>query len=385
MKKKSHNFSQINSSINSSQKILKNDLANFKSDNLKGDNLKGDNSKSDLGQKFSIANIEIKAGSRKRIDIDMGSIYDFTEVKMPIEVLRGSKNGPTIFICSTIHGDEIIGIEIVRRVLAKLDVKNLSGTVIAIPIVNVFGFNDRSRYLPDRRDLNRCFPGLKNGSLASQLAFKFMQEIVLKSDFGIDIHTGAYHRTNFPQIRTDIENSQNLALAKAFNAPAIVNSNLRDGSLREATSQAKIPMVLFEAGEALRFDEQSVEIGVNGIFGVLEEISMLKKSPRILRKNIFLARSTSWIRASQSGICIPKIKLGSMVKKGQIIAEISNPFGDNKTLVKAVENGMVIGSSVLPLVNKGDALFHIGYEVDQKNNVISENNLGIDTLNIKHY
>ena len=196
MKKKSHNFLQINSSINSSQKILKNNLANIKSDNL--------------AKNFSISNIEIKAGSRKRIDIDMGSIYDFTEVKMPIEVLRGSKNGPTIFICSTIHGDEIIGIEIVRRVLAKLDVKNLSGTIIAIPIVNVFGFNDRSRYLPDRRDLNRCFPGLKNGSLASQLAFKFMQEIVLKSDFGIDIHTGAYHRTNLPQIRTDIENSQNL-------------------------------------------------------------------------------------------------------------------------------------------------------------------------------
>lgn len=340
-----------------------------------------------ISNNFNIANTEIKPLSRQRINIDMGSIFDFTEIKMPIEVLRGGKDGPTIFICSTIHGDEIIGIEIVRRILEKLDVKIMSGTLIAIPIVNVFGFNDRSRYLPDRRDLNRCFPGLKNGSLASQLAYKFMNEIVLKSDFGIDIHTGAYNRTNYPQIRTDISNHDNWLLAQAFNAPAIVNSNLRDGSLREATSQVKIPLVLYEAGEAFRFDENAVEIGVEGILRVLEAVGILNKTPRKLRKNIFVARSSSWIRASQSGICLTKVKLGSIVKKGQVLAEISNPFGDNKVLVKATQSGMVIGSSILPLVNKGDAIFHIGYETNpqEKNNLVSENNIGLDALNVKHY
>ena len=340
-----------------------------------------------ISNNFNIANTEIKPLSRQRINIDMGSIFDFTEIKMPIEVLRGGKDGPTIFICSTIHGDEIIGIEIVRRILEKLDVKIMSGTLIAIPIVNVFGFNDRSRYLPDRRDLNRCFPGLKNGSLASQLAYKFMNEIVLKSDFGIDIHTGAYNRTNYPQIRTDISNHDNWLLAQAFNAPAIVNSNLRDGSLREATSQVKIPLVLYEAGEAFRFDENAVEIGVEGILRVLETVGILNKTPRKLRKNIFVARSSSWIRASQSGICLTKVKLGSIVKKGQVLAEISNPFGDNKVLVKATQSGMVIGSSILPLVNKGDAIFHIGYETNpqEKNNLVSENNIGLDALNVKHY
>ncbi len=340
-----------------------------------------------ISNNFNIANTEIKPLSRQRINIDMGSIFDFTEIKMPIEVLRGGKAGPTIFICSTIHGDEIIGIEIVRRILEKLDVKIMSGTLIAIPIVNVFGFNDRSRYLPDRRDLNRCFPGLKNGSLASQLAYKFMNEIVLKSDFGIDIHTGAYNRTNYPQIRTDISNHDNWLLAQAFNAPAIVNSNLRDGSLREATSQVKIPLVLYEAGEAFRFDENAVEIGVEGILRVLETVGILNKTPRKLRKNIFVARSSSWIRASQSGICLTKVKLGSIVKKGQVLAEISNPFGDNKVLVKATQSGMVIGSSILPLVNKGDAIFHIGYETNpqEKNNLVSENNIGLDALNVKHY
>lgn len=340
-----------------------------------------------ISNNFNIANTEIKPLSRQRINIDMGSIFDFTEIKMPIEVLRGGKAGPTIFICSTIHGDEIIGIEIVRRILEKLDVKIMSGTLIAIPIVNVFGFNDRSRYLPDRRDLNRCFPGLKNGSLASQLAYKFMNEIVLKSDFGIDIHTGAYNRTNYPQIRTDISNHDNWLLAQAFNAPAIVNSNLRDGSLREATSQVKIPLVLYEAGEAFRFDENAVEIGVEGILRVLEAVGILNKTPRKQRKNIFVARSSSWIRASQSGICLTKVKLGSIVKKGQVLAEISNPFGDNKVLVKATQSGMVIGSSILPLVNKGDAIFHIGYETNpqEKNNLVSENNIGLDALNVKHY
>jgi hypothetical protein len=340
-----------------------------------------------ISNNFNIANTEIKPLSRQRINIDMGSIFDFTEIKMPIEVLRGGKAGPTIFICSTIHGDEIIGIEIVRRILEMLDVKIMSGTLIAIPIVNVFGFNDRSRYLPDRRDLNRCFPGLKNGSLASQLAYKFMNEIVLKSDFGIDIHTGAYNRTNYPQIRTDISNHDNWLLAQAFNAPAIVNSNLRDGSLREATSQVKIPLVLYEAGEAFRFDENAVEIGVEGILRVLETIGILDKTPRKQRKNIFVARSSSWIRASQSGICLTKVKLGSIVKKGQVLAEISNPFGDNKVLVKATQSGMVIGSSILPLVNKGDAIFHIGYETNpqEKNNLVSENNIGLDALNVKHY
>lgn len=334
---------------------------------------------------FLLANHSIKPSTRARINIDMGSIFDFTPVSMPVEVVNGSKNGPTIFVCSTIHGDEIIGIEIVRRLLKILDETQLSGTLIAIPVVNVFGFNDRSRYLPDRRDLNRCFPGLKNGSLASQLAHKFMQEIVLKSDLGIDIHTGAYNRTNLPQIRTNISNKENMRLAMAFNAPAIVNSNLRDGSLREATSQAKIPMILYEAGEALRFDENAVSIGLDGVLGVLAEIGMIKKTKIKPKKNIFIARSSSWVRASQSGISLLKAKLGDVVKKGQILAEISNPFGDNKVLVRAPQQGLIIGCSILPLVNKGDALFHLGYENnrDDIQNLIDEHTKGIDRVNVK--
>ncbi len=311
-------------------------------------------------KKFIIEGIEVKLGERSRINIDMGSIYDFTDVNMPIEVVRGKNDGPTLFICSTIHGDEINGIEIVRKVLKSNLLKKINGTLIAIPIVNIFGFNDRSRYLPDRRDLNRCFPGLKNGSLASQVAYKFMREVVKQSDYGIDLHTGAFHRCNYPQIRANIADEKTRNLAKAFGAPVIIDSNLRDGSLREAVAQEKIPMLLYEGGEALRFDENVIETGVSGIFNFMREIGMIEsKVCPVNKKRVFIAQASSWLRAPKSGIHKINAKLGQVVEKGDVLGELSNPFGDNKTLVRAHENGIIIGISKLPLINKGDALFHI--------------------------
>ncbi|NBV06218.1 MAG: succinylglutamate desuccinylase [Proteobacteria bacterium] len=336
---------------------------------------------------FIIDGIEINRGERSRINIDMGSIYDFTDVKMPIEVIRGKKDGPTLFVSSTIHGDEINGIEIVRRLLSHNALKNICGTLIVIPVVNIFGFNDRSRYLPDRRDLNRCFPGFKNGSLTSQLAYKFMQEIVLKSDFGIDLHTGAFHRCNYPQIRADISDKKTFELAKAFSAPVIIGSNLRDGSLRASVSQINIPMILFEAGEALRFDEESIKVGINGILNVMQEIGMIKKiAQKNINKKTFIAKSSSWVRAPHSGIHIAYQELGKIVKKGEILGEISNPFGDHKILVEAHESGIIIGISKLPLANKGDALFHIACEKSgdkfSTTNQIHDHFENIDPINI---
>ena len=326
-----------------------------------------------------INDVKIERGNRYRINIDMGRMHDFTDLKMPIEVVSGDKDGPTLFVCSTIHGDEINGIEIVRRLLDYVEVDKICGTLIAIPIVNIFGFNDHSRYLPDRRDLNRCFPGIKNGSLASQLAYKFMQEIVLKSDYGIDIHSGSFHRSNYPQVRTNIDDEINFELAKVFNAPAIINSNLRDGSLRSAGTQANIPIILYEAGEILRFDENAIETGLNGILNVMKKIGMINQAPKNEEQKIFVALSSSWLRASQSGVFIAEIKLGDMVQKGQIIGSISNPFGDNKIEIRASEDGMVIGLTMMPLVNKGDALLHIA---SQKNQIYDEKFLVNDNINL---
>lgn len=335
-------------------------------------------------KKFIIDGIEIKKGERKRINIDMGRIFDFTGVTMPVEVIRGKKDGPTLFVSSTIHGDEINGIEIVKRLLRHSSLKKIRGTLIAIPVVNIFGFNDRTRYLPDRRDLNRCFPGLKNGSLASQVAYKFMQEIVLQSDFGIDLHTGAFNRCNLAQIRCDISNQKSFELAKIFDAPVIVNSNSRDGSLRESAVAANIPVILFEAGEALRFDEAYIKIGLEGILNVLTQVEILPERKKTRHKKSFVALSSSWLRAPQSGVHIPFAKLGKIVKKGDILGEISNPFGDHKTLLKAHESGIIIGMSKLPLVNKGDAVFHIACTKSSKESqvIVTDNLETVDFVNL---
>jgi predicted deacylase len=329
-----------------------------------------------LSNKFIIGGIEVKKGERKRINIDMGSIYDFTDVKMTMEVIKGKKDGPVLFVSSTIHGDEINGIEIIRRLLKQeyfTKLKNFSGTLIVIPIVNVFGFNDRSRYLPDRRDLNRCFPGTRGGSLASQLAYKFMKEVVRKSNYGIDLHTGSFNRFNYPQIRANLSDIKTLGLANAFAAPVMIDSNLRDGSLRESVSELAIPVILYEGGEALRFDEEVIQIGFRGIISVMKKIGMIKDTKPLdtaskktagkasVKANgkVFIAKSSHWIRAPKSGIHIACKKLGQLVKKGEILGEIANPFGDHKNFVKSNENGLLIGISKLPLANKGDALFHI--------------------------
>jgi predicted deacylase len=211
-----------------------------------------------------------------------------------------------------------------------------------------------------------------------------MQEIVLKSDFGIDLHTGAFNRCNLAQIRCNVLDERALNLAKAFDAPVIVNSNLLDGSLRSAVVSENIPMILFEAGEALRFDEKNIEIGLEGILNVMETIGMISNHKNICRRKYFIARSSSWLRAPQSGIHIPLTKLGKIVKKGDILGEISNPFGDHKVLVKAHENGIIIGMSKLPLANKGDALFHIACarprEGEVQNNI--DNLEKIDFVNL---
>lgn len=307
-----------------------------------------------------IDGVKIRPGEKKKLALDIGRIFDFTEIKIPVEVIRGKKDGPTLFVCSTIHGDEINGIEIIKRLLKSKVLNNISGTLIAIPIVNVFGFNDRSRYLPDRRDLNRSFPGLVNGSLASQLAYKFINEIVKKSDYGIDLHTGAFHRCNYPQIRANLNDEKTFRLAEAFGAPVMINSNLRDGSLRAAVAGLDIPMLLYEGGEALRFDKKVINLGVRGILSFMVEVEMIKDSGyKPNKKPIFIAKSSHWIRAPLSGIHIPHQTLGKKVKRNEILGDISNPFGEGRTVVRAVEDGIIIGQSFLPLANKGDALFHI--------------------------
>jgi len=306
----------------------------------------------------------IKKGGRKNFEIGVSRLFDHTEMSIPVEVIRGKEDGPTIFVSAAIHGDEINGVEVIRRLLARKKLlSNLRGTLIAVPIVNMFGFNRNIRYLPDRRDLNRAFPGVKNGSLAAQIAYKFMKEIVEKCEYGIDIHTGSAHRFNLPQIRAYLDNPEIENLAKAFGVPVILHSDYRAGTLRKAASEKGIKIILYEGGEALRHNEHVIRSAENGILSILAKIGMIdeqlvkNKFPKA--KKVFVASSSHWIRAPHSGSMHVKKQIGSNVKKNEILAIISDPFGIEKHYVRAKEAGIIIGIAMMPLVNNGDALFHV--------------------------
>lgn len=313
------------------------------------------------GDSFFIAGEPVGRGERRRISINVAPLYDFTDMTIPVEVIRGKEDGPVLCVSAALHGDEINGVETIRRLLRHKALKNLRGTLIAVPIVNVFGFVSKSRYLPDRRDLNRSFPGSESGSLAARLSHLFMTEIIDKCTHAIDLHTGAIHRPNLPQIRAFLPQGETERLAKVFGAPVVINTPLVEGSLRKAVADRDITMLLFEGGEALRFEDNVIRPALNGILSVMNDIGMLVKplSPKKKKPGVFIAKSNHWDRAPNSGIFRPKKKLGAHVKKGELLGVISDPFGVHNIEVRASKTGVIVGALNLPLVNGGDALFHV--------------------------
>ncbi len=308
---------------------------------------------------IEFAGKQILKGTNVTINLELPKLYH-SPMDLPIRVIRGKKDGPTMFISAAIHGDELNGIEIIRR-FRKLNIlKRLKGTIVLIPIVNIYGVMTLSRYMPDRRDLNRSFPGTKKGSLASRVAKVFFDEIVSKCDFGIDLHTAAIHKSNLPQVRTNLDNEFTYNLAKVFEAPIVLHSELRDGSLRAEAQEKGIPVLLYEAGEALRFDETSIRIGVKGIVNILRESQMLPSvSTKKKFKNPIITRSSQWIRSTESGIIRTIKALGDMVTEGETIAYVDEPLGDESFEIKATFDGVIIGKSEIPLIQEGDAIFHI--------------------------
>jgi predicted deacylase len=264
-----------------------------------------------------------------------------------------------MFICAAIHGDELNGVEIIRRLLKRKILRSMRGTLIAVPVVNVHGFLIQSRYLPDRRDLNRSFPGSARGSIAARMANIFVTEIVAKADCGLDLHTGALNRSNLPQIRADLDDERNLELAKQFGAPVIIDSTIRDGSLRECAAERGIPLLVYEAGEALRFDDIAIRAGLRGIVRVMRHLGMLPEGAVSKPLVPVIADSTSWVRAPCSGIVSRKAELGTRVLKQQSLALVGDPLGEDQEDVLAPFDGIVIGRSNLPLAHEGDALFNV--------------------------
>jgi len=317
---------------------------------------------------IEIAGVTVKPGSQQSIDIPLPSFYTHSSVNMPVHVVHGRRPGPVLLVSAAIHGDEINGVEIIRRLLVNKSIDSIKGTLIAIPVVNVYGFVSKSRYLPDRRDLNRSFPGSENGSMASRLANVLMTQILPHTTHIIDLHTGAVNRENLPQIRAKLQGNPGLEiLAKAFGVPVILNAEFLDHSFRAAAFDKGIGVLLYEAGEALRFDEVSIRAGVRGVLQVMIELGMRLRSKRPRKVDSMVANTSRWVRAGQSGILRSLIATGTKVQQGDLLAYINNPLGENNEQLISPVSGIVIGKTNLPLVFAGEALFNIASyeEIDQ--------------------
>jgi len=310
---------------------------------------------------FEIAGVQVKAGTRQTVEVPVAKLYTHTPLHIPVEVVHGRRDGPVMMVCGAIHGDEINGVEIIRRVLKNTALRHLRGTLLAVPIVNIFGFVQRTRYLPDRRDLNRCFPGTESGSLGGRIAYLIRTQIMENVTHIIDLHTGAIHRFNLPQIRAELKNPETVRMAEAFGAPIVINSGLREGSLRAYADSQDIPVITFEGGEALRFDEVVIISGVKGVVRVMRELEMIpaKKAPKAPKKRSETAANSQWVRADIDGIMRPVARLGQKVSQGQRLAMVADPFGETEVAVTSPWAGIVICVNNLPLVNEGEAIYHI--------------------------
>jgi hypothetical protein len=310
-------------------------------------------------QAFEIGDVAIPPGERRVVDLPVSVMSDHTPVTLSIEVVHGRRPGPVIFVSAAVHGDEVIGVEIARRLLRTPLIDRLRGTLLVVPIVNSFGFLNRSRYLPDRRDLNRSFPGSASGSLAARLAYLFLETVVSRCELGIDLHSAAIHRSNLPQIRISPDSPHLMPLADAFGAPVMLTSPEREGSLRAAAGKRGVDMLLYEAGEGLRFDELGIRAGVTGILRVMHAKGMLPAKGIGRSRGTMVCKSSAWVRAPAGGILRAFKGGGDVVARGDVIGVVSDPFGEKDVEVTASADGVVIGRAVLPVVNEGDALFHV--------------------------
>jgi predicted deacylase len=309
---------------------------------------------------IKIGGIEIKPGEDITVDLKVPDLYTHAGITLPVQVIHGKKEGPILFLSAALHGDEINGVEIIRRILRDKRIKKVRGTLLAIPVVNIYGFINKTRYLPDRRDLNRSFPGSESGSLAARMAHVFLNDIVAIATHGIDLHTAAIHRENLPHVRAVMDDEKTEQMARAFSMPVILNTSIVSGSLRESAEKAGTAVIVYEAGEALSFDEASIRGGVNGILSTMREIGMLPRRKKSRKEYVpLITESSTWVRASQSGILRVMAGLGATVQKNDLLGVISDPFGTKDEEVKATANGIIIGRTTTPLVNEGEALFHI--------------------------
>ena len=300
----------------------------------------------------------INPGQDKQVHIGIARLPTYTNIDLSIRIIRADEDGPVVLLTGGLHGDEINGIEIVRRLISNNQLNLISGTIIAIPLMNVYGFIQNVRGVPDGKDINRSFPGSRNGSLAKLVAHTIVKEIIPQIDFGIDFHTGGASRANFPQIRCVFSNEKNVELAKAFAPPVILHSGLIDKSFRKAAHKKGKPIIVYETGESMRFDEFGIQTAMDGTYRLMNHYGMREGNPQA-GYSPALFKKSSWIRSKVAGIFNPKVKLGDTVKPRQVVGKITDPYGNESFQVINRTEGRVIGLNNSPVVHRGDAILHI--------------------------
>ncbi|MEO1011154.1 MAG: succinylglutamate desuccinylase/aspartoacylase family protein [Bacteroidota bacterium] len=322
--------------------------------------------KPETNKTITIGGETVLPGESKLLKIGIDRLPTGTLIDIPVYVFNANKPGPTLLIQAGLHGDEINGIEIVRRMIHEKWFRLQAGAVIAVPILNIFGFIHFSRDVPDGKDVNRSFPGSKRGSLASRIAYHYVTEIMHQMDFAIDLHTGGAQRHNFPQIRYTGEDEKSKELAMVFNAPISFASKLIRGSFRNAAYRMRKPSVVFEAGESMRFDGYSILEGMQGILNVLDHFRMIPKATLHVpeRKETFFLEDRKWLRAPTAGMFIPEVTNGSELTKGQLMGIVTDTYGKHTKKIKSPFEGFVITVNHQAVVNQGDALFHMGRKAE---------------------
>jgi uncharacterized protein len=308
-----------------------------------------------------IAGEEIRPGEFKEVNINIARLPSHTQIDTPIYISRAIEDGPVLALIAGMHGDEINGMEIVRRILERGLHQVKRGTVVCMPVINVYGFLNYSRDVPDGKDVNRSFPGTKNGSLASRVAYHLMNDVIPFIDCGIDFHTGGAMRANYPQVRAVLREPANVELANAFCAPFTIDAPFKPSSLRREASLKGKNIIVYEGGESLRFDLQAIEEGVEGTLRLMQHLNMIDWAPAPKEENKVIW-TTSWIRAKHAGLFQPNVKCGQLVQKGEWVGSITDPFGEFKEQVKAHETAYIIGLNNGPVINAGDALMHLGLD-----------------------
>lgn len=307
---------------------------------------------------FRIAGQRVLQGESRTLALKFSESYLGSPATVPIHVMRAKKPGPRVLLTGCVHGDELNGLGIIRDLLYDQPPKLVRGTLICVPVVNVYGLEHHTRYLPDRRDLNRDFPGTDKGSISSRLAYVIFNEVVRQCDLMIDFHSAAVRRTNYPNVRADLSNPAVRALARSFGCELIVNGKGPVGSLRRSATAAGVPCVILEAGEVWKIESSVVEVGVRGVMNVLKNLEMVRGKVVLPRYQTRISRTT-WVRAERGGTLSFAVNPGDIVEKGQVLATNYNIFGDERSQLLAPSDGVVLGMTTMPVVKPGDAAFHI--------------------------